>query len=208
MEMYARRYGVTMDWIITGRGSMEPDEKVSVSDWNLYNIMGQIRDGVWIEGNTDADTWPGWGALLTPAGLEEEVEYSDPRFPDDLVNALKVRTDIKDGPYIDGSIIFAVSSVYTDMNEGDHVVTVREKGDFVEWSLREVRYTGKATVLKSLISDSPPYVWNYDEELPNEINIVATVIGCLTRRPLPPMTAAQRRAYEDEGRHQRKMGSR
>lgn len=211
LEQYSRRYGVTMDWLITGRGSMEPDEKVSVSGLlNVYNIMGQLRDDVWAAPSDDqpSDEWPGWGVLKTPAGIEEEVEYTDPRFPENLIAALKVRTEQKDSIYIDGSIVFAVPAQYTDFNDGDHVITVRERDTFCEWSLRKVVFTGDATRLESLISAADPFVWNYDDEMPENIHIIGSVIGSLTRRPVPAMSPQQRRLYEADEASLRKFAKR
>jgi len=187
---------------------MEPDEKVNVSGlMNLYGIMGQLRDDVWIApaDNQPTDEWPGWGQLKTPAGIEEEVEYTDSRFPENLIVAMKVRTENVDSIYIDGSIVFSVPTEYTDFNEGDHVITIRERDSFCEWSLRKVIFTGHSTRLESLISSSDPYVWDYDDEMPEDINIIGTVIGSLTRRPVPAMSPQQRRLYEIDEANRRKF---
>lgn len=209
LEHYSRRYGVTMDWLISGRGRMEPDEKVNVSGLlNMHFIMAQLRDDVWLthqEGD-DPDEWPGWGIITTPAGVDEEVDFYDSRFPEEMITAMKVRTDLTDGPYIDGSIVFAVEAAATGFKDGDHVVTIREKGQFCEWSLRRVAFKGDATALESLISRAPDYEWKYDEPMPDDIHVLGTVIASLTRRPVPPLTPQQRKTFEDDQATARKLG--
>lgn len=208
LEQYSRRYGVTMDWLISGRGPMEPDEKTNVSGFNFYSIMGQLRDDVWVsyEEGDDREEWPGWGALKTPAGIEEEVEFTDPRFPEDLIAALKVRTDQTEGAYIDNTIVFAVQAAATGFNDGDHVVVVRERGEFCEWSLKRVRFTPDATVLESLLSTAAPLTWKHDDEVPDDVHIVGIVIASLTRRPVPAMTPHQRKLYEIDEANRRRFG--
>lgn len=200
LEQYSRRYGVTMDWLITGKGAMDPDaQSHSPTGLGFYSIMGVLRDGAWVEADEeDVDLgWPGWGPpLTTPAGIEEEVEYTDARFPEELINVLKVRTDLTEGPYIDGTLVFAVSVEYTDQRDGDHLIVVREKGSFYEWSLRRLRLEENRSVLESLISNADPFVWDHHEEMPDDIYILGTVVGSLTRRPVAAMTADARRRFE------------
>ena len=200
LEQYARRYGVTIDWLITGKGVMDPDAlSHAASGLNVYGIGGLLRDGSWVEaGEDDLDTaYPGWGgAQMTPAGIEEEVEYADARFPPEMINVLRVRTDLKEGPYVDGTLVFGVSVEYLEYRDGDHLIVVREKGSFYEWSLRRVVFEDDRTILEPLISNTAPLIWNHQDPRPEDVNILGVVVGSLTKRPVTGLTPAARRRFE------------
>lgn len=189
LQRYARRYGVALDWLLTGRGSDEPtiDSQFGPgADW--VALEGVIQDDAWIPGDLDQDIFPGWGPRFSSAGVPEAAAFDDPRFPPDLVSGFRVRTDRTDGPYIDGSIVFVVDHSELGLRPGDHAFILRHRRGFVEWTLREVAADG---VYRRILSAGDHLFGSEDE-----IWIVGVVIGSVTRRPVPPLPKDARRLNE------------
>jgi transcriptional regulator with XRE-family HTH domain len=207
LERYARRYGVSADWLLAGKGEMDvTDSAPSIASSDFYPVMCVLQDGAWIEDDADNDFWPGWGWIQTPGGNREDVAYSDPRFPDELLTAVKIRTSLTEGAYTDGTIVFAADVTFTGYREGDHVVVVREKGKyFYEWSLRRVTMRDKETWLEPLISDGPAYKHISDRYIHEHFSVIlGVVVGSVSRRPVPPLSLEARKEFEEQESWRRK----
>jgi transcriptional regulator with XRE-family HTH domain len=207
LERYARRYGVSIDWLAAGKGEMDvTDSAPSQADHHYYPVMGILQDGAWLEDDPDSDHWPGWGWLRSASGVPEDVAYTDPRFPDELLTAMKVRTTMTEGAYTDGTIVFAADVIFTGYREGDHVVVMREKGEyFYEWSLRRVTKRDGETWLEPLISDGPAYKHIPDRYIHEHFSLIlGVVVGSLSRRPVPPLSIEARKNFEEQEGWRRK----
>jgi len=198
LEKYARRYGVSADWLISGRGPMEQESPPSMAQNDIYPVMGVLQDGSWLEDDEESEHWPGWGWIISPEGVPEEAHYTDPRFPAELLTAMRVKSNMPDGPYPDGAIVFAADATYTGYREGDHVVVLREKGEFFyEWTLRRAVKRGSETWFEALTSDAPAFKHIPDRYIHEHFTVVlGVVVGAVVRRPVPPLPIESRRHFE------------
>ena len=206
---YARRYGVQVLWLITGATETSPNTVHDDSVVDYYALGGTIQDGAWYPVHREDYYGP---IPLDPMGEPEVAGYADDRFPPDVIHALKVKTSWAGSRYIDGTVVFAVPSLYLEYRPGDHILITREKSGFVEVSLREIvladpgqPLTEDNVILKALTSDSPslPAIES-DPEI--ELDPFAVVIGSLAKRPVPGMSIEARRQYEEIMRKERKGG--
>lgn len=197
LDRYARRYGVSFEWLVQGKGEREPQVEPRYQTGELVNIMGVLQDGLWHEGTVDDEFVPGYGPI--PIGeppLEpyeyEVAEYDDPRFPEEFVQAFRVRTRLVDGPYIDGAIVFGVPAYALGVREGDHVVIVQSRSGKTEWTLRKACGGGRYS---ALISDAPDLIWGDHAEGDDTI-VHAVVTSLSARRPAPPLPLRERVEHE------------
>ena len=132
-DLYARKFKVSLDWLLTGRGSMSGKGVVPVEiDVAGMPIAGTIQAGHWLETTfLDADMEP---EMLPVA--------RDARFPRARQYALRVVGDSMDLEYPDGSYVTCVD--YADSGlaivEGMtvHVERHRAAGQLVEITLKVV----------------------------------------------------------------------
>lgn len=194
LDRYARRYGVSFEWLVTGKGDQTPKAEPHYQNGELVNIMGVLEDGAWHAGTLDDDPFPGWGPL-TLEGRPDEFEmaiYDDPRFPEEFIQAFRVRNARPDGPYIDGTIVFGVPVYALGHRVGDHVVLARSMGGKTEWTLREAIGEGR---FKALISDGPDIA--LDEANDDEDCVYhAVVTSYSARRDVPPLPLRERVEHE------------
>lgn len=190
MERYARRYGVALDWLISGKGEQEPNlENRTGFAAEQYGIAAVIQDDRWYPGSIDDEKLPGMGMRVSASGLPEVALYDDPRFPPSAISAYLVRTDRKDGPYLDGTVVFLVGISAIGLGIGDHVVILRHRNGFVEWTLRELLAENK---YKRLLSEGPE---EFDAE--DDTWVAGVVVGAVVRRPVPSVDIQSRKNISD-----------
>lgn len=207
LERYARRYGVSVDWLVTGRGEMDVGPSpASQAFEDIFPIMGVLMDGRWIKNDDTTMEWAGWDWVRSPGGNPEEVEYGDPRYPRELLSAFKVRIVDplpSEGPYLDGSVVIAIDQGIIGARPGDHVVVIREKepvGGYadINWTLKKIRRDAQKTWLDPLISTEEPIEWQGDYVATGEKTwILGVVVGSVTRRPVPALTLESRIMHEE-----------
>lgn len=204
---YARRYGVQVLWLITGGSEATPAPVYDDWEVDYFEVEGTVQDGAWYPSTEGRVYGP---VPVDPMGHSEVAGYADERFPPDVIHAFKVRTDWPGSRYLDGTILFAVPGLYLEFRPGDHILVSREKSGFVEVTVREIGLidaseplTEENVTLKALISDGPPLS---GERLSGGVEQTpfATVIGSLTKRPVPGMSIDARREYEDVMRKERR----
>lgn len=132
-DRYARKFKVSLDWLLTGRGSMSTDGAVAYNlDVAGLPLLGSIQAGHWLETTYQ----------------EEEAEPEmvqvarDPRFPFARQYALRVVGDSMDLDYPDGSVVtcvdFAESGLPLSEGMTVHVERQRAGGQLVEVTLKFV----------------------------------------------------------------------
>lgn len=149
---YARKFKVSLDWLLTGRGEMSPSG-VIVEDFDVAGLplLGSIQAGHWLE-TTFAD-----------AGTEFEMVQvaRDPRFPHAKQYALRVVGDSMDLDFPDGSIVTCVDFAESGLSltEGMiiHVERQRAGAQLVEITLKYVEWRRGEFVLVPH-STNPKYV--------------------------------------------------
>ncbi len=194
LERYARRYGVSQMWLVMGRGEEKPTADFTSQLGELLYIDGYVEDELWYPAETGREGFDGY--VRTPEGYAERVAYTDPRFPEGMVGALKVKTSVPGKVYIDGTVLFCVDRSEFPVRPGDHVIVVRTRGDFDNVSVRLIDTDSQGKwIFKSLTSDSPPVPFEESEkeEIPH---ISALVVGSLTRRPAPRIAVDAIRRWE------------
>lgn len=138
-ELYARKYKVSLDWLLTGRGDMRGQGVIPAEiEVAGLPIVGEIRAGHWLE--TAFVDAPGEPEMLAVA--------RDPRFPRARQYALRVIGDSMDLDYPDGSYVtcvdFAESGLAVKEGLTVHVERQRSAGQLVEITLKAVeRARGK-----------------------------------------------------------------
>lgn len=201
LERYARRYGVAQMWLLTGEGKEVPSADFTSELGELILVEGYLDDEAWFP-VTDG---PDEDYVRTAEGYAERVAYTDPRFPEGMVGAFKVRSGRTDAPYIDGTIVFCVNNSDFGVRPGDHVIVVRTRDEFDNVSVRQIDVDADGTwLLRSLTTHGPPIRFERSgrEEIPH---ISALVIGSLTRRPAPRLNVEQLKAWESERAAWRKI---
>ena len=191
LERYARRYGVAQMWLLTGQGKQVPSADFTSELGVLVAVEGFVDDDSWFPAAVGPEEF-----TRTEEGYEEQVSYTDPRFPESMIGALKVRTSSDRHTYLNGTILFCIDASEVPIRDGDHVVLARTRGEFDNASVRLVDADTDGTrMFRSLTSDSPPVRWveTDKEELPH---VAALVVGSLTRRPAPRLEAEQIRRWE------------
>lgn len=179
LERYARRFNVSLQWLLTGDGPEKPtaDQHVELGEMVPIDFVLEARS--WLPYDD-----PSRKRISHREGLREMVPYTDPRFPAPMVEAVRVEGCSPLGHYISGTILFIVEVADLGYAHNDHVIVYRERGEFVNTSVRRVVREGQEVFLHSLTDpDEPPLVMGRDakEALPH---ITAVVIGSLTRRPV------------------------
>jgi len=198
LERYARRYGVDIAWLLTGRGEGDIDVARHLHAGELIGIYGIIMDGQWLRDDPASTEYPALGKDL----LEEDfVVYEDPRFPAEIIQAFLIRTELIDGPYTDGAIAFVVPRELIGYRDGDHVVIVIEDrpNGAAQWTLRRARRRDSGDVVfEAVLSDSAPIP--FTGALPDAPwpNVMGVVVGSLQRRKVNELSLDQRINIERE----------
>ena len=133
-EKYARKFKVSLDWLLTGRGEMSPDGAIPYEiEVAGLPLLGTIQAGHWIE-TTDAHEG---------ANTEMVPVVRDPRFPHAKQYALRVVGDSMNLDYPDGSIVTCVDFADSGLSLGEgmivHVERQRAGGQLVEITLKAVQ---------------------------------------------------------------------
>lgn len=199
LERYARRFNVSLQWLLTGQGDETPDPQVHVELGEMIEVEITVEPKAWIPNDDPARTRQKFRGVDVP----EIVPFTDPRFPAAMVQAFKIGSASPVAHYISGTILFVIDVSRTGFNNGDHVIVIRERGDFTNISVRRaLRSDGKLT-LESLTDPGEPDLAmeaTEKEELPH---ISAIVIGSLTRRPVRTVDVEEIRNFEayERSRH-------
>lgn len=132
---YARKFKVSLEWLLTGRGDMTTRGVVPYDDTGLVGLplLGNIQAGAWVEASHAQEEAEG----------EMTQGVRDPRFPHARQYALQVVGDSMDLEYPDGSVVTCVSFADSGLAlvEGMivHVERYRAGGQLVETTLKQVR---------------------------------------------------------------------
>lgn len=191
LERYARRFGVSLQWLLTGDGPEKPNADQHVELGEMIPIDFVLEASAWVPHDD-----PSRMRISRQEGLREMVPFTDPRFPAPMIDAVRVEGCSPLAHYISGTILFIVEVSDLGYTNNDHVIVYRERGDFVNTSVRRVVREGRNVSLHSLTDpDEPPLGMegNAKEELPH---ITAVVIGSLTRRPVRELDIESLRQWE------------
>lgn len=178
-ELYARKYKVSLDWLLTGRGEMRGQGVIPAEvEVAGLPILGEIRAGHWLE--TSFIDFEGEPEMLAVA--------RDPRFPRARQYALRVVGDSMDLDYPDGSYVTCVDFAESGraVSEGItvHVERRRSAGQLVEITLKFVERRGRNLVLVPRSSNPAhqPITFKPDD---NEVIIRGIVTGGWRQTPIP-----------------------
>lgn len=189
LERYARRYGVNVQWLLSGTGEIAPEAQYHLEMGETLRVTGVLKADQWFP--ADSPEHDERIITRTPAaGLVEIVNFTDPRFPVEIVEAFRVESAAADAHYINGTIIFCVPSFYIGIRNGDHVVVIRERGDFTSVSLCRYQWRDDA-VLYQPLTDPKAEPFSSTIEKEERPHISAVVIGSLTRRPVQALAVAE-----------------
>jgi SOS-response transcriptional repressor LexA len=147
-ELYARKFKVSLDWLLTGRGEMRGQGVVPAEiEVAGLPILGEIRAGTWLETSfIDAEGEPEMLAVAR-----------DPRFPRARQYALRVVGSSMDLDYPDGSYVtcvdFAESGLAISEGLTVHVERHRQSGQLVEITLKAIERRGSTWWLVPHSSD-------------------------------------------------------
>jgi len=193
LERYARRYNVNVQWLLTGQGDLEPDPQLHVELGEMIDVEGTVVPDAWVPNDDPTRVRQKFRRPAVP----EMVPFTDPRFPTGLVQAFRVASASPLAHYISGSILFCINSSDTGFNSGDHVLVIRERGDFTNVSVRRALKGPKGMVFESLTDPDEPDL-TYDVAKHEEpLHISAVVIGSLTRRPVRTVDLETLKAFEE-----------
>jgi SOS-response transcriptional repressor LexA len=183
-EKYARKFKVSLDWLLTGRGEMSPDGVIAY-DIEVAGVplLGSIQAGHWLE----------LGFAQEEAKTEMVPIIRDPRFPHAKQYALRVIGDSMNLDYPDGSIVTCVDFADSGLSLGEglivHVERQRAGGQLVEVTLKAVeRRRGKLV----LVPHSSNPTWQpivLDGPDGDTVTVCkGVVLGGWTPQPIPTQT--------------------
>jgi SOS-response transcriptional repressor LexA len=132
-EKYARKFKVSLTWLLTGQGEISPNGAVPYEiEVAGLPLLGTIQAGHWLE-TTDA---------IEGANKEMVPVVRDPRFPHAKQYALRVVGDSMDLDYPDGSIVTCVDFADSGLALAEgmllHVERQRAGGQLIEITLKAV----------------------------------------------------------------------
>lgn len=141
-ELYSRKFKVSLDWLLTGRGEMRGQGVVPVEIEVVgLPVLGNIQAGHWLE----------------TAFIDVEVEPEmlsvsrDSRFPRARQYALRIVGDSMNLDYPDGSYVTCVDYAESGLRITDglvvHVERQRAHGQMFEITLKQVVRKGRAFLL-------------------------------------------------------------
>lgn len=183
-EKYARRFGVTLEWLLTGRGD---HAKVGAIPLRIevigLPVLGNIQAGHWLE--TSFAEEMGVAPELLPVARDE-------RFPRARQYALRVLGDSMDLEYPDGSYVTCVDFAESGLPIVDgltvHVERRRFDGQMIEITLKRVEKRGKEFILVPRSSNPQWQPLTFDNSNA-EIVIRGIVTGGWRQTPLPKFPA-------------------
>lgn len=132
-EKYARKFRVSLEWLLTGRGDMISGGVAPAEiDVTGLPVLGIIQAGHWLE-----------TTFLEPEGEPEMLPVArDARFPHARQYALRVLGDSMDLDYPDGSYVTCVDFAETGLSITHgmvvHVERLRSGGQLCEITLKQV----------------------------------------------------------------------
>lgn len=132
-EKYARKFRVSLEWLLTGRGDMLSNGAAAVEmEVSGLPVLGTIQAGHWLE-----------TTFLDPEGEPDLLPVArDARFPRARQYALYVVGDSMDLDYPDGSYVTCVDFADSGLSIRDglvvHVERQRAGGQLVEITLKKV----------------------------------------------------------------------
>lgn len=132
-ELYARKFKVSLDWLLTGRGDMRGQGVIPAEiEVAGLPILGEIRAGTWLE-----------TSFMDIEGDPEMLAVArDPRFPRARQYALRVVGNSMDRDYPDGSYVTCVDFAESGLSIKEglivHVERRRNAGQLVEITLKAV----------------------------------------------------------------------
>lgn len=184
-EKYARKYKVSLDWLLTGRGDMSPDGAIPYEiDIAGLPLLGSIQAGHWLEVGFGQDE----------AKSEMVPIVRDPRFPRARQYALRVIGDSMDLDYPEGSIVTCVDFAESGLSLGEglilHVERQRAGGQLVEITLKAVeRRKGQLCLVPH--SSNPAWQSIPLKSDDGDTTTIArgVVLGGWGPRPLPGVTS-------------------
>jgi SOS-response transcriptional repressor LexA len=178
-ERYAKRFKVSLDWLLTGLGEVSPSGAVPYEiEVAGLPLLGSIQAGHWVE-TTGAD-------LGTP---EMVPVVRDPRFPHAAQYCLRVVGDSMDEDYPEGSLVTCVAFADSGLRLAEgmivHVERQRDAGQLVEITLKAVERR-RGTLMLVPHSSNPahrPFALNGDPG--TEVFARGVVLGGWSPRKLP-----------------------
>jgi len=181
---YARKFKVSMDWLIDGKGAMNG---VGTIPYEIeiagLPLLGSIQAGHWVE----------VGFAQDEAERPMVPFARDPRYPHAKQYALKVVGDSMDLDYPDGSIVTCVNFADSGLSLGDaligqilHVERQRAGGQLVEMTLKALeKRKGKLYLAPhSSVATYQPFPIN-DKTAETETIVRGIVVGGWTPRKTP-----------------------
>src|SRR5688572_5046381 len=132
-ELYARKFKVSLEWLLTGRGDMRGQGVIPAEiEVAGLPILGEIRAGTWLE-----------TSFIDSEGEPEMLAVArDPRFPRARQYALRVVGNSMDLDYPDGSYVTCVDFAESGLSIKEglivHVERRRNAGQLVEITLKAV----------------------------------------------------------------------
>ncbi len=178
-ELYARKFKVSLDWLLTGRGDMRGQGVVPMeTEVAGLPVLGSIQAGHWLE--TSFIDIEGEPELLPVA--------RDSRFPRARQYALRVVGDSMSLDYPDGSYVTCVDFAESGLRIAEgmtvHVERHRAHGQMVEITLKMVARNGKGFMLVPR-SNNPihqPIAFTGKED---DIIVKGVVTGGWRQAPIP-----------------------
>lgn len=178
-QLYSRKFKVSLDWLLTGRGEMR-GQGVVPAEVEVVGlpIEGSIQAGHWLETTfVDSDGEP----EMLPAAR-------DPRFPRARQYALRVIGDSMDLEYPDGSHVTCVDFADSGLGitEGMivHVERRRDGGQMVEITLKQIARRGGQMYLVPR-SSNPAYQPLRLDGKDGEVIVRGVVTGGWRRQAIP-----------------------
>lgn len=178
---YAKKFRVSLEWLLTGRGEMSTANGAIPYDVELEGLplLGNIQAGAWVEA---AEASEG-------AGVEMVQVVRDPRFPHARQYALRVVGDSMDLEYPDGSVVTCVSFGDSGLALAEgmivHVERHRAGGQLVEITLKQVQRRNGQIILAPRSSNPKHQALTLDsKDGDNEVVCRGVVLGGWSPRPI------------------------
>lgn len=177
-EQYARKFKVSLEWLLTGRGEMSAVGALPYEDEVAgLPLLGTIQAGHWIEA-TSAEG----------ADYEMVPVVRDQRFPHAKQYALRVVGDSMDLDYPDGSIVTCVSFADSGLSLAEgmivHVERHRAGGQLVEMTLKLVERRKGKLYLVPRSTNPKHHAFPVDGDSDTEVVCKGVVVGGWSPRPV------------------------
>lgn len=172
-ELYARAFGVSIDWLLTGKGKKDGNSRLI--PLKLLPVKGKVLGGAFLEDNK------------CQKGIYMPVA-ADPEYSEREQYLLEVSGTSMNECYPEGVYVHCVSMKYHPdgvmPQHGDHVIVERRKGELKETTIKEYVLTRRGAELWPRSNDP---AWQSPTHLPSDkpvenMEITALVIGLYSRR--------------------------